>query len=132
MSSAVRMPVIIVLVAMVAFALFGIGWIITETVKERRHMNVFLPKLLDEMKSGKKPLNDCIKESGLLARQKAVLLELTSHPDFTTEERQSLADNLLEKEESHYDGILKWTEVMSKLAPMAGLLGTLIPLGPGS
>ena len=130
-SSAVRMPVIIVLVAMVAFALFCIGWIINETIKERRHMKVFLPKLLDEMKSGEKSLEECIKKSGLLAWQKAVLLELISHPDFNAEERQSLADNLLEKEESHYDGILKWTEVMSKLAPMAGLLGTLIPLGPG-
>ena len=46
------MPVIIVLVAMVAFALFCIGWIINETIKERRHMKVFLPKLLDEIGKG--------------------------------------------------------------------------------
>ena len=38
---------------------------------------------------------------------------------------------LLEREQSHYDHILKCTELVSKLAPMLGLLGTLIPLGPG-
>ena len=41
------------------------------------------------------------------------------------------AANLLEREQSHYDHILKCTELVSKLAPMLGLLGTLIPLGPG-
>ena len=44
---------------------------------------------------------------------------------------ESLADNLLEKEQAHYDVILKLTGTVSKLAPMFGLLGTLIPLGPG-
>ena len=43
----------------------------------------------------------------------------------------SLADNIIEKEQSHYDSVLSATNLISKLAPMAGLLGTLIPLGPG-
>ena len=45
--------------------------------------------------------------------------------------RESLGANLLEREQSHYDGILKCTDLVSKLAPMLGLMGTLIPLGPG-
>ena len=61
----------------------------------------------------------------------AALLELTEHPDFSSGLRDSLTANLLEREQSHYDHILKCTELVSKLAPMLGLLGTLIPLGPG-
>ena len=130
-ANAFRIPVIIILIAMIAFAAFCIGWVIVEALRERRHMNVKLPELLDQMKSGEQSLAECINESGLLWRQKKLLLEILVHPDFDEDERDSFADNLIEKEETHYDGILKWTDTMAKLAPMAGLLGTLIPLGPG-
>ena len=130
-ANALRIPVIIILIAMIAFAMFCTGWIIIEAVRERRHMYRSLPRLLDQMKSGERPLDECIKRSGLLWRQKKLLLEIMAHPDFDAEERDSFADNLIESEESHYDGILKWTDTMAKLSPMAGLMGTLIPLGPG-
>ena len=130
-SSTIRIPVVILLIVMIAFSLFAIGWVIVEAVTERRHMIVNLPKLLDEMKSGEKDLALCVRDSFLLRRQKRLLLELMAHPEFNSAERQSFADNLVESEEAHYEGILKWTDTVAKLAPMAGLLGTLIPLGPG-
>ena len=130
-ATALRVPVIIILIIFIAFAVFSIGWLLVELFTERRHMKYSLPKLLDEMKNSGKSLEECISESGLLARQKETLLELTKHPDFSKEMLMSLADNLLEKEQSHYEQILKFTNLVSKLAPMAGLLGTLIPLGPG-
>ena len=130
-SDALRIPVIILLIAMTAFAMFAIGWVIVEALGERRHMKVRLPQLLDQMKEGETSLVDCIMESGLLGRQKKLLLELIAHPAFDRSERESFADNLVEKEEKHFDGIVKWTDTLAKLAPMAGLLGTLIPLGPG-
>ena len=124
-------PVIVILLAFIAFALFCIGWIIVEAAVERRHMKYFLPKLLDELKSDPDNITACIEGSGLLARQKDALLELTKHPGFDRDMLESLADSLIEKEQSHYDTVLKATGLVSKLAPMAGLLGTLIPLGPG-
>ena len=130
-SSTIRIPVVILLIAMIIFSLFAIGWVIAEAVTERRHMQASLPKLLDEMKSGEKSLPQCIEDSGLLKRQKKLLLEIMSHPEFDREERESFADNLVESEEAHYEKILKWTDTLAKLAPMTGLLGTLIPLGPG-
>lgn len=130
-SNAIYIPVVIILILMILFAVFCIGWIIAEAVRERRHLNVRLPQLLDEMKKKEKPLKECIMVSGLLVRQKDLLFELLAHPDFDLDERTSFAENLLEKEEKYYDGILKWTDTLAKLAPMVGLLGTLIPLGPG-
>ena len=86
---------------------------------------------MDDLKHHEGSLEDCIKNCGLLRRQKKALIELTRHPDFSEEMLTSLADSLIEKERSRYDRRLKTTELISKLAPMAGLLGTLIPLGPG-
>ena len=90
-----------------------------------------LPRLLDALRERGADTALLIRKSQLNRRQKAALLELTEHPDFSGGLRESLAANLLEREQSHYDHILKCTELVSKLAPMLGLLGTLIPLGPG-
>ena len=130
-SEIMRIPVIIILIAMILFSMFCIGWIIVEAVKERRHLKEEMPHLLDQMKTGNVPLEQCILASGLQVRQKDILIELLKHPSFTKEERESFADNLIEKESAYYNRKLKWTDTMAKVAPMVGLLGTLIPLGPG-
>lgn len=124
-------PVIIILIIFIAFSVFCIGWILVEHIKERRHMKYSLPELLDKLKANKDNLPECIRKSGLLIRQKNALLELTRHPEFSADMLMSLADNTIENEQAHYDKVLSITNLISKLAPMAGLLGTLIPLGPG-
>ena len=130
-ASAMQVPVIIILILFIAFSVFCIGWIIAEFFKERSHMKYSLPALLDSLKANRDDLPGCIQSSSLLIRQKNALLELTKHPDFSEEMLTSMADNIIEKEQSHYDRVLSLTGTVSKLAPMAGLLGTLIPLGPG-
>ena len=130
-AAAMEIPDVIFLVLVLAFAVFSIGWVICEYVTEHRHMKEDLPRLLDTLRAPGCDTAATIEKSLLNCRQKAALLELTAHPDFTNGLRDSLATNLLEREQSHYDHILKFTELVSKLAPMFGLLGTLIPLGPG-
>lgn len=128
-ANAMELPVVIILVCFLALSIFFVGWIIVEFFTERRRLNITLPLLLEELQNGGG--KRCIESSGLLKRQKSALLELTSHPDFSPALREGLAANLLEKEQAHYDRILKRTDLIAKLAPMFGLLGTLIPLGPG-
>ncbi len=130
-ASGMEVPVVIGLILFIAFTLFSIGWWAVEYFRERRHMRVTLPALLDELRAAENGTAETIEKSGLLRRQKDALLELTRHPEFDAAMRESLGANLLEREQSHYDGILKCTDLVSKLAPMLGLMGTLIPLGPG-
>lgn len=130
-ASAMEVPVVIGLILFIAFTLFSIGWWAVEYFRERRHMQVSLPALLDQLRAAEGCVAETIEKSGLLRRQKDALLELTKHPNFDAAMRESLGANLLEREQSHYDGILKCTDLVSKLAPMLGLMGTLIPLGPG-
>lgn len=127
-----RYPVIVALILFLGFALFSIGVTASEAWTERRHLNYQLPRLLDVLQAdGARGLADNIRASGLLTRQKKALLELIAHPAFDREMLESLEDNLMEKEQAHYDRILSGTALVARLAPMAGLLGTLIPLGPG-
>lgn len=131
MTSVLQIPVVIILILFIAAILVAIGWIISEYMKEHKHMQVQLPKLLDEIRAGEQPIEEIIETSGLLKTQKEALIEITKHSDFNDLMLESLAANLLEREQERYDAKLKPTDLLSKLGPMFGLLGTLIPLGPG-
>ncbi len=85
---------------------------------------------MDERSAAEKAA-EVIKESKLLKRQKKALTELTAHPSVTPLMRESMAVRLLHEERRHYDNILKISDIISRIGPMFGLLGTLIPLGPG-
>lgn len=130
-SGAMELPVVILLILLLAFAVFSVGWILAEFFSEHRHMKEDLPALLEHLRDNETDLEAAIAESKLNRRQKATLQELTQHPDFTRPLLDDLADNLLEQEQAHYDHMIKFTDLASKLGPMLGLLGTLIPLGPG-
>lgn len=79
-ASAMEIPMVICLL-LLAFSVFSPGWWLAELLGERRHMNASLPRLLEAMRSGEKPL-----------------------PDFASALRESLAVNLLEKRgEVYYD-----------------------------
>lgn len=129
-ASGLNTPVIVILIFFLLAAAALFGWIVAEFFTERRHLKPALPELLEALRAADDPA-EVIKKSGLLKRQKAALLELTKHPDFTPVTREALALRLLEQEQDRYDGIVKLSEVLARLAPMFGLLGTLIPLGPG-
>ena len=131
-SDTAKLPVVLLLILLLALTVVMIGWVIVEGVTERRHLKAKLPELLDELREGEpKETARCIRKSGLLVSMKETLTEVTRHPSFTPVMLESFADSQLDREQQRYDRILKITDTMAKIAPMLGLLGTLIPLGPG-
>ena len=132
-ASAMEVPVIVLLIFLIALSVFMIGWIITEFLTERAYLNEKMPALVDELNNSKNTyeIAACIRKSELLQRQKTALKELISHPKITPLMRESLAVRLVQQEQAFYDRRLKISDVIAKIGPMLGLLGTLIPLGPG-
>ena len=126
-----RIPVIVVLLFMVAVTIILTGSLIAELFSEHRHLKVTMPELMDQIEEGEIPTEECIEQSGLLKRQKKALVELTKHPDMSETTREALAVRLLEEERNHYDTLVRFSDLIIKLGPALGLLGTLIPLGPG-
>lgn len=118
-SGALEVPVVVLLVVFLLAAAALVGWLIAEYCTERRHLKVALPSLMEQLRTAD-DREAVIENSGLLR-----------HPDFTDATREALAVELLEREQDRYDNIVKLSELLARLAPMLGLLGTLIPLGPG-
>ena len=126
-------PVVVVLILLMAAAVFMLGWLIAEALGERRKLTKALPALIEKLRESPadREMAAAIEGAGLLRRQKAALLELLSHPEFTPDMREALAAQLLETEEARWNRTVLWTDLIARLGPMFGLLGTLIPLGPG-
>jgi biopolymer transport protein ExbB/TolQ len=129
-SSALQTPVVVILLLLMAAALFMLGSLVVEAFTERTRLSVKLPELVDALRaSGASP--GTIENSGLLKRQRQALLELTRHPALTPAMRESLAVRLVAAERARFESIVYITDLIARLGPMFGLLGTLIPLGPG-
>lgn len=152
-SSGLQTPVMVILLFILAVTILLIGTLIGEIFTERRHMKQNMPEFADRIQecteeseesvnehagdagAGSRPAAekaaDVIRTSGLLKRQKKALIELTKHSGITPLMRESMAVRLMHEERSHYEKILKVSDIIARIAPMFGLLGTLIPLGPG-
>ena len=131
-SSALQVPTIIILILLILLTVVMLGSFVAEIFTERKSLKMNIPKLVDDLQ-GKSPaqMKEVIEKSGLLKRQKAAVQELISRPDYADDTREALARQLIADEESRYAKITKITDLTARVAPMFGLMGTLIPLGPG-
>lgn len=129
--SSLLTPVVIILLALIAVTIVLLGTIIIEGVVERRHLKVKMSELIDNIRSDELPMKETIENSGLLKKQKAILIELIEQEKLDDAMREALAARLLSEAQGRYDRIVKISDTVAKLGPMLGLMGTLIPLGPG-
>ena len=125
-------PVVIILLVLMAATVIVTGTFVFEFFVEHRKLRADVPKLIETMNTTKiRDLSDLIKQNELLPRQKKALNQLIREDKMDSENREIYAAQLLFEEEEHYQKYLRWPQMISKLGPMFGLLGTLVPLGPG-
>ncbi len=131
-SQGIFIPTVIGLLVMISIGIVSLGSIIVEIFTERKRLKENIPKLLESF-NGKTPteMEDIIISSGILRRQKEALLELLSYRQLPEEVQRSVAQRLIVTEETRYERIVSITDIVTRLAPMLGLIGTLVPLGPG-
>ena len=127
-----RIPCYAVLLILMAIAVAEIGYLIYETAQRANSDDVNTVELLHTMR-GKSlaEIGALLNGEPFLARQKKMFTRLLDTADLPEETRLAAAKRMLEGEDAYYDRILHVTDTVAKLGPMFGLLGTLIPLGPG-
>ena len=129
-AASLETPVVAFLLLLTAAVIFMFGTIVVEYFTSHLKLKAAMPQLVDRLRD-EKDTAAVIRSAGLLKRQVTALTELTKHPQLTNTAREALAVQLVTAEREHYDSITKVTDMIAKLGPMFGLLGTLIPLGPG-
>ncbi|MCI6993225.1 MAG: MotA/TolQ/ExbB proton channel family protein [Clostridiales bacterium] len=131
-ASSLQIPTIIILLLLILATIVLLGTFIAELFTERKALKVNIPALIDDMQ-GKNTteLDAVVSGSGLLKRQKDAAHELIVRIKYPNDTREALARQIISDEESRYSKITKFTDIIARVAPMFGLMGTLIPLGPG-
>lgn len=131
-SQGLLIPTILLLLGFIAYALFCIGSVVSEYFTERKYFQVQMPKFLAAlMAAGQDEIPDVIKKSSLLKRQKAALLTVYDYRTLPGDALVALIRRLVSEEETRYDRIAGRNNMAARVSPMIGLMGTLIPLGPG-
>lgn len=131
-SSALLAPTVILLMAFIVYSLYSVGSVLVELFVERKKYRAVIPELVARL-DGATPeaLTEVVDGSGLLRTQKDDLDELISYMYLPEDARTEVAKRLLANENDAYKKALGRTDIASRIAPMLGLMGTLIPLGPG-
>ena len=131
-SQGLLIPTIILLLLLILYALFCIGSILVEYFTERKNFKVFMPKFLAALMSAKQDsIPGVIQSSGLLNRQKIALLTVFDYRTLPGDALVATIRRIVNEEEEHYERITARNNMAARVSPMIGLMGTLIPLGPG-
>ena len=74
---------------------------------------------------------DVIKGSVLPVSQKKILKRIAESGSLSYKSRIALARKFVDKEEDKIAKTLERTDIITRIGPTLGLMGTLIPMGPG-
>ena len=85
---------------------------------------------INAAESQEKLLN-VISSAKIPKAQKKVLTEIASSDSLGKDSREALARKLFEFEEEKTMSNLQKTDIITRIGPTLGLMGTLIPMGPG-
>jgi len=127
-----KIPCMVILIILAVIAVWQIGDFLMELFTERRTRQKDIEGLLDSLRScGKEGLSETIRQSSLPRAEKRMLEKLADSGGWSRSERTVMAQKYLADEEARYERRTAIPEILAKQGPIYGLLGTLIPLGPG-
>jgi len=134
-SQSLLTPVMVVLAIFFIYALINLGILLSEYYRRRKlnyDVKKIIPQLLDaKNRKNSDEISRIINEGQLPLSHKEVLKTLAESSNQSPEFRESLALKMVEDEGIYAAKRLERTDIIAKISPAVGLMGTLIPLGPG-
>ena len=132
-AQSLQIPVIIFLLAFAVFAIYIIGSLISEYSSHKKVPVNFIRDMIYKIANCKDvdDIQGIIKDAHIQHSQKVVLIEIAKSKDLREDTRRALARKLFEEEQDKIEKNLQKTDIVTKIGPTLGLMGTLIPMGPG-
>lgn len=132
-SQSLQIPVIIFLVIFAIFAILAIGGLISEYTSRKKVTSDIIEELIYLISNANsiEDIKNIIKNAKIYESQKVVLIKILRSNSLTRDSRHALAKKLIEFEENNFTKKIEKTDVVTRIGPTLGLMGTLIPMGPG-
>ena len=132
-SHSLTIPVLVILLVIVIISIIALGGIIAEyTSRKKVPVGTIRDLIYDINAAGSvEELKNVISNAKIPKSQKKVLNEIASSDSLSVTSREALARKLFEFEEEKTLKTLQRTDIITRIGPTLGLMGTLIPMGPG-
>ena len=132
-SQSLTIPVLIILLVIVIISIITLGGAIAEYTSRRKVPVGTIRDLIYDINRAQSvdALKNVINNAKLPKSQKKVLIEIASSSELGNASREALARKLFEFEEEKTMNNLQKTDIITRIGPTLGLMGTLIPMGPG-
>jgi biopolymer transport protein ExbB/TolQ len=132
-SQSLLIPVIVGLLAFMLYAIISFGGLISEYTNRIRISTEEIEKIISDFANygTTEGIKEVMDKSSVPTGYKNIISKIASHPEMGSKSREALARKLIEKEEAMAAKSLEKTDIVTRLGPTLGLMGTLIPMGPG-
>ena len=132
-SQSLTIPVLVILLIIVIISIITLGGLISEYTSRRKVPVGSVRDLIYEINAAPSvdALKSVIESAEIPKSQRKVLSEIASSSALDVNSREALARKLVEYEEEKIDKTLQKTDIITRVGPTLGLMGTLIPMGPG-
>ena len=120
-SQSLTIPVLVILLVIVIITIISLGGVIAEYTSRRKVPVGTIRDLIYD-----------INAAGSVEELKDIIsAEIASSEQLGDSSREALARKLFEFEEEKTMDTLQKTDIITRIGPTLGLMGTLIPMGPG-
>jgi biopolymer transport protein ExbB/TolQ len=132
-SLSLLIPVIVGLLAFMAYAIISFGGMISEYSSRIKTTPKEIEDIIKQISHPptSEQIIGVVEKSGIPQGQKNILIDLANTQDMPDASREALARKLVENEEIKAMKGIEKTDIVTRLGPTLGLMGTLIPMGPG-
>ena len=132
-SKSLTIPVLIILLVIVIISIITLGGAIAEYTSRKKVPIGTIRDLIYEINAAEsvEALKNVISRAQIPKAQKKALMEIASSSELGNDSREALARKLFEFEEEKTLSTLQKTDIITRIGPTLGLMGTLIPMGPG-
>ena len=133
LSESLLTPVVVLLVISIVIVILSFGGLINEYISRKPIKSKDLEELIRKVSfsTNVSQLKDEISKSDLFDYQKEILIRIADNYDIGRDARKALASELISAQETILIKKTNKTDILIRVGPILGLLGTLIPLGPG-
>ncbi|WP_405285046.1 MotA/TolQ/ExbB proton channel family protein [Methanobrevibacter sp.] len=132
-SQSLTIPVLVILLVIVIISIISLGGVIAEyTSRKKVPIGTIRDLIYDINNAGSvDELKNIIANAKIPKAQKKALTEIANSESLGNDSREALARKLFEFEEEKTMSNLQKTDIITRIGPTLGLMGTLIPMGPG-
>lgn len=133
LSESLLTPVVVLIIISVVIVILSFGGLINEYISRKPISSNELEQLIRNVSFSNdvSKLRNEIENSNLFTFQKEILIKIANNYDIGQDARKALASELISNEETKLIKKTNKTDILIRVGPILGLLGTLIPLGPG-